>query len=422
VSRLHLDLCVAGEDLLVPGPSRDVWVAPRESGKSVWLMVILPLWALAHGHTRFAVLFSYTAGQARGHLANLLGELRTNQLLLWDFPELRIAGGSMTTRFELGGGGAVAARGMGETSQGIRAHADRPTLMIGDDLEPGEARNTLAEVGQQQSRLLHNILPMNSRAVVWINGTVTMYDSLIHQFVHAIKGRAGVEWVRANRFRVHHYPALDDLGRSLWEQRWTTEWLRREREADPHGYGLNYDCDPEKPVHQRFWEPDTFRYNSRFHVAERVLYIDPAVSSRASSDFTVLAMAAADPGRRRALVERCEWGQWNPPQVRELIHDFCAPCVIKPVVLVEGNNGGEALLDAYSPWPVDVEYRLVHSSVSKRMRIEWGFSHYRRRAVDHPWELPELERILCEWPRGAHDDVPDAVAGALLHLWPRVEG
>jgi hypothetical protein len=329
--------------------------------------------------------------------------------------------GSATTRYELAGGGAIAARGMGETAMGIRSGADRPTLMIGDDLEPGEESNTLDEVRQQRSRLLHNILPMNTRATVWINGTVTMYGSLIHEFVNWVKGRPGAEWVGAQRFRVNYYPALDDLGRSLWEERWTTAWLRREEEADHYGFGLNYRCDPGKPEHQRFWTEEMFRYNSRFQVAERILYIDPAVSSRSTSDFTTLAMAGANPGRHQALLERCEWGRWSPPQVGEKIHDFCAPLTIKPLIIVEGNNGGEALLDAYSPWPVDVEFRLIHSAVPKRMRIEWGYSHYRRRAVWHPWEMPELQRILCEWPNGDHDDVPDAVSGALLQLWPRVQ-
>jgi hypothetical protein len=310
---------------------------------------------------------------------------------------------------------------MAGASLGLRAGADRPGLIIGDDLEPGEARNNLGEVAQQRSRLLRNILPMNTRAIVAINGTVTMHGSLIHEFVSSVKGRPGVDWVRDNRFRVHYYPAADDFGRSLWPQRWTDEWLRRERVADRHGYALNYDNDPGLPAHQTFWTPDGFQYNQRFQVAERVLYIDPATTARTTSDYTVLAMVGVAASRRRALVERVEWGQWSGPETGDRIHEFCAPLRIKPTVIVESNQGGQALLDTYAPWPLGVAYDTVHSTVPKATRIRWGHAHYTRRAVWHPWPLPDLEQELCRYPRGERDDVPDAVAGALLHFWPQLE-
>lgn len=420
-SRMHMDLCEAGEDWLIPGPLRDVWIGPREIGKTFWTLLGLPCWALAHGHVKFFLSFSYTAGQARGHLANLLEELRRNERLLYDFPELEILRGSVTGRMELAGGGAVAARGMGESTNGVRARADRPDLIVGDDLELAADRNTLKAVATSRAALLRNVLPMNTRARVVINGTVTMHGSLIHEFVDHVKGRAGAEWVRANRFRVNYYPALDDLGRSVWPQRWTAEWLRREREADDYAFALNYDNDPPVEAHQKFWTPDGFQYNQRFQVAERVLYIDPAVSPRTTSDFTVLAMVAADAGRRRALVERVEWGRWSGPETGDRIHEFCAPLRIKPTVVVESNQGGQALLDTYAPWPVGVVYDTVHSTVPKGTRIRWGHTHYTRRAVWHPWPLPDLEQELCRYPRGSHDDVPDAVAGALLHFWPHLE-
>lgn len=415
--RMHLDMCREAELWQDHVPLRDVWIGPREVGKTFWLQLALPLWALAHGHSRYYVFFSYKEGQAKGHLENLLDELRGNETLLWDYPELAIVRGSSAVRTSLKGGAAIAARGMIGTNLGIRSREARPDLIGLDDIEPGEARNTPAEVARQRARLT-SILPMNSRARVIVNGTVTTYGSLIHEFVGAVKGRPGTDWVRANRFKVHYYPAADDFGRSLWPQRWTDEWLRREREADPHGYGLNYDNDPKPEGTQQFWTSGMFRYNSRFRVAERVLHIDPAVTERASSDYTVMVLLGVDASRRRALVERVEWGRWTGPETGEMIATICRPLEIKPLVRVEANNGGNRLLDSYAPFPVGVRFETVTAGAPKAYRIQEAHSHYTRRAVEHPWPLEAFEAELCRYPNVEHDDIPDALAGALEWAFP----
>ncbi len=63
-------------------------IAPRGCGKSTWLFHILPIWAAAFGHKKFAAAFSDAANQAEGHLLNFKMELRTNPYLNDDFPEL----------------------------------------------------------------------------------------------------------------------------------------------------------------------------------------------------------------------------------------------------------------------------------------------------------------------------------------------
>lgn len=418
-STMHLDMCSHARRWVKPGPLRDAWVGPREIGKSFWQFLALPLWALSHGHKRFFLAFSYVDTQARGHLSNLLDEIRGNDLLLSDFPELALQRGQASAaRTVLKGGATIAARGMGGTSLGIRSGADRPSLVVGDDLEPGEVDNSVAEVEKNRSRLLRSILPMNTRAVVQVTGTVTMHGSLIHGFVDAAKGRPGGAWVRAQGFVPHYYPALLEDGTSLWPQRWSAGELVAMRVNDPHGYSLNYDNDPQPPSALQYWTPELFRYDERFPIKDRVLHADVAVTTNGTSDYTVLVLLGRDAARTRAVIERVEWGRWTAPEIRSRIHSMCEPLRVKPLVRIESNQGGSTWLDSLAPWPAGVHYETMRASVPKPIRIRRAHAQYHRRAVCHAWEMPEFEAELCLYPRGKHDDVPDAVAGALEWAFP----
>lgn len=419
-SRLHLDMCSNARRWVRPGAYRDAWVAPRKGGKTLWAFHALPLWALAHGHRKFLMAFASNDTQAKGHLANILDDLRRNELLLYDFPGLRIRRGSGgAERTVLESGATLAARGMGATSLGVRSGAARPDILVGDDLEKGEVDNSPGEVEKNRSRLLRNILPMNATgASVQVAGTVTMHDSLIHEIVHAAKGRAGGEWVGANRFTPHYYGPFEPDGASLWPQQWSREWLEQERESDPVGFALNYLNDPQIPSEMTYWKPEMFQYNRQFPISARVLHIDVAVTTNSTSDYTVLTLAGQDTSRQRALVEDVRWGRWTAPEIRDQIHDMCAPLRVKPLVRVECTQGGSTWLDSLAPWPVGVRYELTRPTAPKHVRIGWALKHYHRRAVWHPWPLEDFQNELCKYPRGKHDDVPDSLSGALEWCFP----
>jgi len=143
-SRMHLEMCVAARTgWPSPDPQLHAYIAPRGSGKTTWPFQILPAWALGHEHSSNFLAFSYVAKQARGtHMKNLLNELNTNELLRYDFPGLiPKRGQSSIERVVLGNNATLSAFGMMETSLGWQdALGGRPRIMVGDDLEPGEAK------------------------------------------------------------------------------------------------------------------------------------------------------------------------------------------------------------------------------------------------------------------------------------------
>lgn len=424
-ARFHLDMAQAAQRWAAGGEVRDAWVGPRGLGKTEWLFCVLPLWAVAFGHRHFFLAFSYSAEQAVGHLANLRMELDENELLLHDFAELRpkrIRGARNTATTVVGEGSTIAARGLGGTSLGIRSGTARPDLIVGDDMEPSEGDYSATAKGKLLRKLTDGILPMAARgAVVQLTGTVTMRGSIVHDVVQAAKGEPGPDagWVAAQRFRARYYPPVTPAGESVWPQRWTVGDLEVEQAADPRGYALNFLNDPSTAGGGAvWWTPDLFRYDERFPTAARVIHVDVATTRRAGSDFTVLAQVGRDASGLRACVERVEWGRWTLAEMRGRIADFCAPLRIKPLVRIEGNQGGDTWLDSLAPWPVGVRHEVIHARGAKGVRIDRAHGHYARRAVSHAWAMPELEAELCGWPWGRHDDVPDAVAGALEWAFP----
>lgn len=70
-----------------PKEDRRALVAPRSCGKSTWWFLVVPMWAGAHGHARFAAAFADSGSQSELHLATFKRELSDNDLLRRDFPD-----------------------------------------------------------------------------------------------------------------------------------------------------------------------------------------------------------------------------------------------------------------------------------------------------------------------------------------------
>jgi predicted phage terminase large subunit-like protein len=413
---LHMALIELGRSWMEPGERRDAVVAPREAGKSVWLFVVLPLWALAHGHRRFFLAFSATGKQASGHLSNLRGEIKGNARLLADFPELKPRRGQDSADLVvMAGGAAVAARGMGETSLGARAGEQRPDLIVGDDMEPPEADYGTDTRDNTISRITAAILPMNTRAAVALTGTVVTYGSVMHDVVLAATDQRHGQWLDDEQITPHYFPAIiveDGRERSLWPQRWSLEWLQARRGT--HSYALNFDNNPSPKGSATYWTADAIGYDARVPVVRRIVYVDPATTTKVTSDYTAIVMVGMDASGRRCVVEHAVAGHWDGGEIREQIWDLkrAHPRSFSELVL-ETNQGGEAWRRALSPLPPGVTLREVHSKVPKVDRIRDAAEDYRRFAVVHAHPLPALEAQMLAYPRVRHDDLVDALAGVL---------
>lgn len=428
-SRLHLDIAAGARRWVRNEPLREAWIAPRGAAKSTWLFLILPLWALAHGHRRHFLAFAHSGPQATQHMANLRMELDTNDLLCHDFPDLaplaRVRGardnGSTVT---LKSGAMIAARGADATSLGLKSGSgDRPDLIVLDDLEPDESNYSTAAKGKRLATLTQTILPMNEQAVVQLAGTVTMHGSITHDLVRAALGESTEPWIAEERFVPRYYPAIvtdPDTGaeRSLWPQRWSLSYLQSIRHT--RSYALNFDNRPGSSAEGgSYWSRDLFRYDPPFVPVRYVMSLDVAVTSGEKSDMYAIAIVGIDISGRRAVVEHVWAGRVSPAAFKQRVHRLLANPRNRSLlaVVLEANNGGDTWREILEPMPRGVTLDLFRVHARKQTRLKAALARYEDGAVWHARPFRELEDQACAYPDVAHDDLLDAVAAGLRYVF-----
>lgn len=436
---LHLSWAASAQRWAQPAPepmdSRRAEVAPREMGKSTWWFLLLPMWAAAHGHVRFAAAFADSSTQAETHLATFKRELDTNALLRADYPDLvepyrRGRGQTEADRVSLyhaRSGFAFAAAGMDGSNLGLKIGERRPDLLILDDVEPHEAKYSAQLAAKRLSTLRQAILPLNVRAHVILVGTVTMHGSIVHQIVRYARGErddpddaASNAWVGDERITARHTVAIvehdDGTRSSAWPAKWSLEFLQSIEHT--RAYLLNYANDPIG-ADGDYWQPDDF-HREHLDVARVLLSIDPAVTSRDSSDFTGLAVLGFDPVSRRCSVLGAWQVKLDPDALRKRVLSIVAEHDVGRV-LVETNQGGDL-------WPrmlrgVPVKIVTVHQTIRKEVRAASVLDYYQAGRVLHEptAQLAALEGQMVAFPRAPHDDMVDAVGSGVRYLLDRTK-
>ena len=428
---------------------RTIWIAPRGIGKSTWLFLILPMWAAAFGHIKFAAAFADSGPQAEVHLTTFKHELDTNERLRRDFPSLcnarkRITGVNEADRHGLyiaESGFAFAARGIDSSTLGLKIGDMRPDLLILDDIEPDESSYSAYQMRKRRTTLLDAVLPLNVHARVLISGTVTMAGSIIHQAVKHLRGERDQdnEWVTTERFVVKHFPAIlaldDGTEVSAWPEKWSLDFLLSIRHT--RQYLKNYANDP-MGADGGYWTPEDFRYGTLDRITRTLLSIDPNVTNSRlrptkkgeKSDYTGLAVISWEPPDPRAVtrIDRTDTGRcmvhWaeavrlTGDPLRDKILQVLERFPLIGLILVEVNQGGDLWLDVLHGLPVKV--RTLHQHERKEVRAARTLSHYQRGRVLHRQPIPALEEQMAGFPLAPYDDLVDAVgSGVNRFLDPR---
>lgn len=409
------------------GP-REAIIAPRETGKSTWWFLLLPMWAAAHGHVKFAAAFADSASQAETHLATFKHELETNAALREDYPELTAprvrnrgaVAADRVSQYQAESGFVFAARGITSSTLGLKVGELRPDLIILDDIEPDEASYSSDQMTKRLGTLTDAILPLSTVARVVVVGTVTMEGSIVHQLSKAAKGLEVSDWIVREGFVGHHYlPILtDDDGaeRSMWPERWSLEWLLKMRGS--RTFAKNYLNDPVG-ADGDYWTLPLFRHERLEACPYVLLSVDPAVTSKASSDQTGIAVLGFQPRDRRVEVRKAFGVRLAPEGIRARVLAELADDPTIGLVLVETNQGGEVWRSILHDLPVPIT--TVHQSEKKEVRAATVANDYVRERVVHAPELAggSAEGQMAAFPRGPHDDIVDAIVSGVNYFLHR---
>ncbi|MGW1950121.1 hypothetical protein ACWCRC_38180 [Streptomyces sp. NPDC001940] len=429
----HLDWCRAArawvKPATTPAEQRDAYVAPRNMGKSTWWFLILPLWAAAHGHVRFAAAFASSATQAETHLGTFKREIDGNELLRRDFldlctPAKRPSGGNVadTQNMYIARNGFVfAARGIDSSNLGMKVGETRPDLILCDDIEPDESSYSIELARKRRVTLIDSILPLNVYARVVISGTVTMPGSIVHQLVKHGRGVETAEWVGEEGFRAHYTPPIvhrpDGTQRSVWPAKWPLAYLKSIEHT--RSFAKNYANDP-MGADGELWTPDDFRYpgdEGVDPVTHMMLSIDPAVTAKKGSDYTGMAVVAWSARHKRCTVHEVVGLKIQPgPLLRERVLALLDEYPQIGLILIEVNQGGDTWQAILHGMPVKV--KTVQQTENKFVRAEGVLHHYQRGRVIHARRLVEVEQQMCAFPKAPHDDLVDAVGSAVRRFIP----
>lgn len=213
-SRMHQELfAMLHPDRLSSG-SKLAIAAPRGHAKSTLISLAHVLSCICLGTERFILLISSTADQAESLLRHIKDELSGNALLLQDFPEVCEAPGSrpaparwtlreLITRNDV----KVTAMGVDGKLRGRRHKADRPSLIICDDLETDSG--VASEVERRKLHDWFYKVVLNSGAPdskFIVIGTVLHYDALLATLIDPSKspGWTGHKYQAVEAWDVHH--------------------------------------------------------------------------------------------------------------------------------------------------------------------------------------------------------------------------
>jgi len=223
-SPLHEDLEAWLLDASQVRGARLAVAAPRGHAKSTVVSLTYVLWSICYGRERYVVVISDTAGQAEALLAAVKKELEDNPRLLADFPGVCEPPGSrpgpprwrqdeIVTRNDI----RITALGAGQKIRGRRHKEHRPSLVILDDVENEEAVRSADQRDNLRDWFRRAVLNAGDhRTNVVVVGTILHYDSLLANLVDPRKGAgwSGYKYQAVEAWSAH--PELWDKWEAVY--------------------------------------------------------------------------------------------------------------------------------------------------------------------------------------------------------------
>jgi len=460
-----LEIYALLEAALKPRGRKFAIAAPRGFGKSTLVTLAYVLYGICYAQEQFIVLLSATASQAMQFLENVKKELTDNHKLLTDFPELAGLRPSPWTRAELETPTHIRllALGAGQHIRGRKFGRFRPTLVIADDLENAENTFSLESREHLRDWFTRSILKVGTDGTNYLLlGTLYHPYCLLAEYVDS---NAHPEWTKrvykaivswpqradlwsqwtrlyngqetweeasgppaAKAFYTANQPAMEEGVELLWPERWSFYRLREQYEDDPISFNSELQNEPVNPRDCLF-DVSEFTYWDDQYVSKEALLralgeeaefygaCDPSLGYTLRGDFTAIVILARDRRTRSMYVVEADLQRASPTQTIEAIFAYYQRYRVERLA-IETNQFQELLaqeverrgreLGQYPP----IE-RVKHSTEAKVRRIQSLHPWLKNGAVQMCRKHTLLLEQLRFFPKGKHDDGPDALEMAV---------
>ena len=417
---------VTGKPHECPGAecTRQMIYAPPQHGKSELVSKLFPAWFLGRNPDMRVVVTSYAqilADQASTSIREQLDDSR------YPYPPKSGRGPAPAWDLRAPDRGSVKAAGRSGSITGFGANL----IIIDDpvkDAQEADSPVVQEEVWTWYSETLRSRL-VNPGAIVLVN-TRWNYRDLSGRLEDEEKN-GGDKW------SILSLPALaeeqDVLGRfsgeALWEKRFPVSFLQSQQNAlGSRAFDAQYQQRPT-PKGGNLIKPEWFKTVQSVEVPvglQWVRYWDLALSEKTMADYTASVAMAFDPKTRRIYVRDGLRGRWNAPdQVRQIKRVMNWERGKNVIHVVEENMHGTAILQELqgdrSVLGIPLRgVRITRANGNKVFRAngwipvaERGDMYLVAPEESDTW-IRDFKDECIRFPFGEHDDLIDAVSGALL--------
>lgn len=453
-SAMHRWLAEGLDEMAVTRGMKLHLIGPRGGAKSTIGTLTLVLRAALERAEPYVWIVSDTKSQAQTHLENLKTELTDNPLLAERYPR----GVGVGPRWRAGGielrnGVVIEAYGTGQRLRGRRRRANRPTLIVCDDLESDSHiasahqraaswdwfQGTLLKAGTKETNVVNLATALHRDSLAMRLERTGGWRSRRFQSIVRWPDAADLwgEWEavycdldhpdatgRARRFYDDRRAEMDRGAELLWPEEEDLYTLMRMRVESGHtAFEREKQSSPVDPERCE-WPESYFAEGVWFDewpndLALRVIAVDPSKGSDSrQGDYSAIVMLGVD--ATGVLNVEADLARRPTAQMASDVVDWCQR--FRPEVLgVESNQwqqllSGEFVAEFQRRGVLGVAPCEVHNRVNKQVRIRRLGPYLAQRRLRFRRGSPGARLLvdqLRDFPQGTHDDGPDALEMAL---------
>ena len=471
-SEMHHDFFEA-EQIPDRRSRHDVIAAPRGHAKTTFKVIFKVIHAIVYGYEPFIVIIGRTKEDARAKVVEILEELESNRLLQDVYGRLLPKGGKRSGSFTTTTGVTVIAKSRGQSLRGLNKNADRPTLIICDDIESLEETMSLEQREKTWEWFTKDILHLgqtDGSTNITVIGTCLHPDSLLekllkvpgwngvkYQAVKSFSNRADL-WQEytaiytnltekdrakeAQAFLMAHYDEMMDGVELLWPEAESYERLMQMRINDGEAAFLsekqNIPWDPSRTIFdmdhaRRFkvvrehghlqglqWLDGSERFIPKEDIVKIIAFHDPVPGKSISGDFAAIVVVALD--RHGYMYCLDAWlGRENPNTQVQHAFALHRQWRLNKLYLEENNFQGLIKTIYYENNQKHSNEDLLfvegfRSMENKTLRISSMEPYITNGLVLFADSLSPLFIDQLKLYPSNHDDGPDALQGAIAQL------
>lgn len=396
---------------------------PRGYSKTTLAGIGVILYWILYRDKLFPVYVSETATHSEMQLGNVRTELESNERIKTVFgnivpdrnSSLKWTGDILQTTT----GVTVVARGRGGQIRGLNISGNRPDCILLDDVEDRDSVKTEDQRYKARQWFYADVIP--ALPEMKEDSTIIALGTLLHPEALLMTLQNDPEWTSII------FGVRDKQGELLWEANMNEKKIEAKKQSFARAgqlaqYYMEYENTVRGADSQKF-RPEFFIIQSenRHSLECCGVALDPAISSKAGSDFAAAACAGMNTKGRIVVMDM--WGKVGATP-REQIDKFfefqktydCSLCGIESIAFQAAliHLAREEMFRKGQYF----EIIPIKHSQKKEERIEGILQpRYANGYIQHVRHFPLLETQLLDWPNGKRD-FPDALAMCVALLDP----